>query len=476
MAGDFFDVGQNQIGALVGGKAARKTDGERIGTEHAFQLLQHLARFFAARGLLDGAAAHKFDHPRFQVEMSLPELAVVDVVDAFPDLGLAAAQMPSRAEMAIVEAKHLRGQPGRDMDAVGNVSDGNRVFRFARESPVHMARETSPCREETALARRESFRPSTVMQKRSSLSGFSRPSAMKAFLGKTESLAQRSEVLFDQIGIEAIMAGGHGSVGGEDHFPGNPRHGLLEADALFFHALANRFQDRKSAVPFVQVKNTRGDAKRFQSAQSTHAQKQFLVHANAAIAAVQTRGHLAVFGGIAFHVRVEEKQIAAAHFHAPDFGVDRTMAGINLHHDRSAVFSDGRFHGKLVDIGLEVLFVLPAVAIETLAEISLAIKQAHADQRDAEIGGALDVIAGQNSKSSRIDGERFMHAKFGGEISHGTGPQHTGVARTPGALRILVLAQAAIGVVDPAVQGEFGGARFEFGERILVQQQRLDCD
>src|ERR1019366_8296020 len=48
---------------------------------------------------------------------------------------------------------------------------------------------------------------------------------------------------------------------------------------------------------------------------------------------------------------------------------------------------------------------------------------------------------------------------------------HAGVARTPGSLRTLMLAQAAIGVVDAAVQGKFGGARFEFGERILVQQR-----
>ena len=45
---DFLDVGQNQISALVGGKAAGKTDSERIGTEHAFELLQ--ARRAVRRG------------------------------------------------------------------------------------------------------------------------------------------------------------------------------------------------------------------------------------------------------------------------------------------------------------------------------------------------------------------------------------------------------------------------------------------
>ena len=68
------------------------------------------------------------------------------------------------------------------------------------------------------------------------------------------------------------------------------------------------------------------------------------MHANAAIAAIQTRGHLAVFGRIAFHIGVEQKQIAAPNFNSPYFCIDRAMAGIDLHHDRPAIFSDRRFH------------------------------------------------------------------------------------------------------------------------------------
>src|ERR1035441_3497399 len=130
---------------------------------------------------------------------------------------------------------------------------------------------------------------------------------------------------------------------------------------------------RESTMSFVQVKTPGGDAERFQRAQAAHAQKQLLMHANPAVASIQTRGHVPVLGGITFHVGLEEQQIATAHFHAPHFCADRTMAGIDLHHDRSAVFPDSRFHGKLVDIGLEILLALPAVAIKALAEISLAI-------------------------------------------------------------------------------------------------------
>jgi len=70
-------------------------------------------------------------------------------------------------------------------------------------------------------------------------------------------------------------------MGGENHFAGNPRHGLIEADAFVIHALSNGFEDGKSAVSFVQVQNPRGDAKRSQCAQTADAEQQFLVHAHA---------------------------------------------------------------------------------------------------------------------------------------------------------------------------------------------------
>src|SRR5208283_2121935 len=146
-------------------------------------------------------------------------------------------------------------------------------------------------------------------------------------------------------------------------------------------------------------------------------------------------------------------------------------SGVDLHHDGSAIDSYGGFHGQVVDIDFEVLFALPAVAIQALTEISLAIKQAHGNQRDAQIGGALNVIAGQNSKSTGVDGKRLVDSEFGGKIRDGTGPQHSRVARSPGALGFFVLAQAAIGIVDAAMQGELAGARLQSFERILIQQR-----
>ena len=99
------------------------------------------ARLIAPLRLLDRAPPHKFDHARLQVQVRLPQLAIVDVFDSIPGLRLAAALVPSRAQMAVIQPEHLRRQPGGDVHAVGDVADRHRVFRFAGRQPCpHGAR------------------------------------------------------------------------------------------------------------------------------------------------------------------------------------------------------------------------------------------------------------------------------------------------------------------------------------------------
>ena len=107
-------------------------------------------------------------------------------------------------------------------------------------------------------------------------------------------------------------------MGGEDHFARDAGHGFVKAQAFILHAVANRFQHRESAVPFVQMKNAGRDAHGFQRAEAADAQQQLLPDADAPVSAIQPRSELAVLGSVAFHVGVEQQQIAASHFHAPD--------------------------------------------------------------------------------------------------------------------------------------------------------------
>ena len=95
-----------------------------------------------------------------------------------------------------------------------------------------------------------------------------------------------------------------------------------------------------------------------------------------------------------------------------------------------AVASDGRLHRQLVDVGVEVLFVLPAVVVEALAEVALVVEQADADERDAQVAGALDVVAGEHAEAAGVDRQRLVQAELGREIGDGLG-RSTPACRAP---------------------------------------------
>ena len=179
------------------------------------------------------------------------------------------------------------------------------------------------------------------------------------------------------------MAGGHRRVRREDDFARNARHGLVEAQAFLLHALANRLEHGKAAVSFVQVQNAGRDPHRLQRAKTADAEQQFLADPRCAPSPpYKSRRQFAILRSISFDVGIQQQQIAAADLHAPDFRADRAGACLDLHRHGLAVDSDGGFHRQLVDVRLQIFFLLPAVAIEALAEISLAVKQADADQRN----------------------------------------------------------------------------------------------
>ena len=83
----------------------------------------------------------RIDELRLQAEMRLPQLAIVDALDSLPDLRFGAVLVPACAEMPVVEAEHLRSEPGRHMHAVGDMADRNGVFGLAGiQAGPHVAR------------------------------------------------------------------------------------------------------------------------------------------------------------------------------------------------------------------------------------------------------------------------------------------------------------------------------------------------
>ena len=53
---------------------------------------------------------------------------------------------------------------------------------------------------------------------------------------------------------------------------------------------------------------------------------------------------------------------------------------------------------QVEEVVLGVALLLPAVDVEVLAEVALAVHQADADERQAEVAGALEVVAGEDAR------------------------------------------------------------------------------
>jgi hypothetical protein len=91
---------------------------------------------------------------------------------------------------------------------------------------------------------------------------------------------------------------------GENGFAGYAGQSLVEAESFVLHAVSNRFEYGKRAVSFVEMKNARRNAHGLQRSKAADTEQQLLTDSDAAIAAIQTRGELAVLRRVSFDVGI----------------------------------------------------------------------------------------------------------------------------------------------------------------------------
>ena len=88
--------------------------------------------------------------------------------------------------------------------------------------------------------------------------------------------------------------------------------------------------------------------------------------------------------------------------------------------------------GSCSTFDVDVVLLLPAVGVQALVEVALVVEQPDADQRHAQVRGALEVVAGQDAQAARVDGHATRQAELGRKkVRHGSGTQdagHGGVA------------------------------------------------
>ena len=425
----------------------------------------------AAAALAAEPPADEGQHQVLQGVVRFPELARIDVVDALPDLRIAEPGRPAGLEVAVVKLHHLVGQPGGDVDAVGDVADGDLLLgpprpemgpHPPRDVAVQVAHGVGPPRE---LQPQHGHAERLVVVLR-----LDAAQAHQLFEGDAQLVAQGTKVLLDQVAIETVVAGRHGRVRGEDRAMRHFAETDFEAHAVFLHPLADRLQRGKGAVAFVEVIDARRDAQGRQGADAAHARHELLPDADAVVAAVQPSGELAVLGAVAGHVAIEQVQLHPPHAHQPDFGQQTSRAGVDLHGDRLAFAVPSGLHRQVLDLGVQVFFLLIALLVEVLLEITLIVEQSAGDQRNAQGTGTLDVVAGQHAQTAGVNRNGLVYPELEGKIGHGPRAEHARVGAAPGRNLAHVFLQPPIGLVDAAVKDHFGRPHFQSLGRELGEQ------
>ena len=146
------------------------------------------------------------------------------------------------------------------------------------------------------------------------------------------------------------------------------------------------------------------------------------------------------------------------------------MPGVDADGNGRSVAAQRGFHRQILDFRVEIFLILPAVGVEMLLEIALVVEQADGDQRNAQAAGALDVIAREDAQATGIDRHGLVDAELQREVGHRLRAEHPGVGSAPRRDFADILLQSAVGLIDPAVEHQFGGPHLQPLRRELGEQ------
>ena len=207
--------------------------------------------------------------------------------------------------------------------------------------------------------------------------------------------------------------------------------------------LADAFETEEPGMALVAVVDiglgTTGDlAVAAQCPDTTDAKDDLLRETMLGAAAVEPVSDVAGLRVVVVAVGVEHQQRDAADGGHPDGGEDLPPGDLHADLLRVPGGIQQAGHGHFVGGQHRVAFLLPPGGVQPLPEIPEPVEKADPDQGQAEVGGRLQVVAGEDSQATRVLGKHLADAELGGEVADARG-------------RSLVLGGVAL---EPQVGGE----------------------
>ena len=133
-------------------------------------------------------------------------------------------------------------------------------------------------------------------------------------------------------------------------------------------------------------------------------------------------------------LRVEQVEGDAADVDPPDLRGDLHVAHGQGDRHRLAVVAADQRGREALRVRVDPVLVLPAAGVDALAEVALAVHEADGDQRQRQVGGLLEDVAGERAEAARVDRQRAVHAELRAEVGDGARRRASASGRSRSAL------------------------------------------
>ncbi len=214
-------------------------------------------------------------------------------------------------------------------------------------------------------------------------------------------------------------------------------------------------------MSFVEVQDAGTHAEREEGAVTSGAQDQLLKEPGAQVAAVEAEREDVAVGRRRIARPIEQQEARPADARQPEIDREGARGGLELDPETLAPSVEERLERHAPEVQVDVVLLLSAVLVEALREVPLAVEDRHAPDRHAQVGAALEMIAGQDPQPARVDRQGLVQAELGGEVGDRTGIERGGVAARPVTARLDIGPQRSCGVFEGRAVRGVAGARLD---------------
>ena len=193
---------------------------------------------------------------------------------------------------------------------------------------------------------------------------------------------------------------------------------LRERELLARHEVTNTLYTDKCSVALVAVVNLLLDTHLCEGADTTDAEQDLLLQTVLPIATIEVVSYLTILLQVSLVVGIEQVQRSTTNLATPYAGAQSTAWKCHLGSYPRAILLTNREDRQLKEVLCLVSSLLRTLCRKTLGKVSVAIQKTYGHHWGISIRSLLQVVAGQDSKTSRVDLQRVVQTILHREVSN----------------------------------------------------------